>query len=207
MRCCASTACSASPRHRARVACTCSCASRPSSRSKRCAAPRSRSRARSSGGCPNRPRRAGGRSSARASSSTTTRTPATAPSPRPTRCAPLPTRASPARWRGMRCPTWSRRSCAWTPSLRACASTATPPQTSTSTPDRSTRCWSWPRATSARASATRPGRRTFASRRASRGGCSRVGRAAGLGGQRPAVRLLVVRLPIAAIPRGGGRAA
>ena len=39
------------------------------------------------------------------------------------------------------------------------------------------RCWSSPRATSARASATRPGRRTFASRRASRRACSPAARA------------------------------
>ena len=79
----------------------------PSTASPRCAAPRSRSPARSSGGCQAKRPPAGGRRSARASSSTTTRTPATAPSPRRTRCARCPTRASRARWSGRRSPTSS----------------------------------------------------------------------------------------------------
>ena len=69
-----------------------------------------RSRARSSGACPAARRAAGGRRNARACSSTTTRTRATARSPRPTRCARWPTRACRARWSGTRSPTSSRRS-------------------------------------------------------------------------------------------------
>ena len=71
---------------------------------------RSRSRARSSGACPAARPAAGGRRNARACSSTTTRTRATARSPRPTPCARCPTRACPVRWIGTRSPTSSRRS-------------------------------------------------------------------------------------------------
>ena len=62
---------------------------------------RSRSRARSSAARPTSSRRRGGRrSGARRCSSTTTRTPATARSPRPTRCAPRPDAAvsAPVTW-------------------------------------------------------------------------------------------------------------
>ena len=72
--------------HRARVATT-----------SRSAAPRSRSRARSSGARPTWRPASGGRRSATACSSTTTRTRATAPSPPATRSARPPTRASRAR--------------------------------------------------------------------------------------------------------------
>ena len=96
--------------------------------------PRSRSRGRSSGECRAGRRAAGGRRNARACSSTTTRTRATAPSPRPTRCAQCQTRACPVRLSGRRSPTSSPPSCASTRFPRGCASAATRPRTSTSTP-------------------------------------------------------------------------
>ena len=150
----------------------------PEQTSKKCAAPRSRWRARSSGGCPGAPRAAGGRRSARACSSTTTRTRATARSPRPTRCARCPTRASPARWSGTRSPTSSRPSCACetVPArLRERGDPSARDRRARRAPRR--RCSSSPRATSAKGSATRPGRRTSASRRASRRACSPAARA------------------------------
>ena len=66
-------------------------------RSPRCGAPPWRSPVRSSAACPTSPPASGGRRSATACSSTTTRTPRTARSPARTRCAPSPTRGSPRR--------------------------------------------------------------------------------------------------------------
>ena len=66
------------------------------------------SRARSNGGSPTRQPAAGGRKNARACSSTSTRTPRTARSPRPIRCAPRPTRGCPRRCTGTRSPTATR---------------------------------------------------------------------------------------------------
>ena len=73
---------SAGRRRRARAACTSTCASSGAGRSTRCAAPRSRSRARSSGARRRWRPASGGRRSATACSSTTTRTRRTARSPR-----------------------------------------------------------------------------------------------------------------------------
>ena len=94
--------------------------------SSRCAARRSRWRARSSAARPTWRRASGGRRSATACSSTTTRTRATAPSPPATRCARRRTRACRARWRGTRCPTSSRATCGSTPCRSACARSAIP---------------------------------------------------------------------------------
>ena len=63
------------------------------------------------------------------------------------------------------------------------------------------RCSSWPRATSARASATRPGRRTSASRRASRRACSRAARASANGGARVSLPLAPPLKPQLALSR------
>ena len=73
--------------------------------------------------------RSGGRRSATASSSTTTRTPATARSPRPTRSGRSPTRASPPRSSGTRSPTSTRPSFASTPCRRGSPSAAIPSAT------------------------------------------------------------------------------
>ena len=141
----------------------------------RCAAPRWRWRARSSGARRRSPRASGGRKSATASSSTTTRTPRTARSPRAYSVRPTPdarvsapldvgrgrrlrARAT-SRWR--RCRRGSPRSAIATPASIAHAVLAR------------ARCSSSRRGTSARASATRRGRRTTRSSRASRRACSR----------------------------------
>ena len=69
----------------------------------------------------------------------------------------------------------SRRAAARHRARRGCASVATRARDIDEHARLSRRrCWSWPRATSARASATRPGRRISASRRASPSVCSRV---------------------------------
>ena len=75
---------------------------------------------------------------------------------------------------GLRCPTWSRTSFVLRLSPRGCASAATRRRASTITREASTACSSWRRATSARVSVTRPGRRTSASAAASLRGCSRA---------------------------------
>ena len=106
----ASTPWRASRRPPARGGSTSTCASSPRRASKKCAARPSPWRGRSSGGCRGGPPAAGGRRNAKGCSSTTTRTPATARSPRPTRCGRCPTPASPARWSGRRSPTWIRPS-------------------------------------------------------------------------------------------------
>ena len=116
-------------------------ADRPRARLHR-GAPR-RARARAGGraeACPAARPAAGGRRSARACSSTTTRTRATARSPRPTRSARSPTRACRARWSGTRSPTSTPPSCAWTRCPRGCASAAIPRPRSTTIRERSRRC-------------------------------------------------------------------
>ena len=95
--CSPSTACAATRRRRARRASTSTSGSCPSGTRSASAAPRWRSRARSSGARPTWRRASGGRRSATACSSTTTRTRATAPSPPATRCARRRTRACRAR--------------------------------------------------------------------------------------------------------------
>ena len=75
--------------------------------SAKCAARRSRCRVRSSGACPPWPVRNGGKRSATACSSTTTRTRRTARRARHIRCARSPTRACPRRFTGTRFPTAS----------------------------------------------------------------------------------------------------
>ncbi len=141
--------------------------------STRCAARRSRSRARSSGARRSWRRASGGRRSATASSSTTTRTRRTARSPAPTRCGRRPTRASRRRSRGTR----STRASPATSRSRRCRRDSLPSATvtpaSTRIAARSTACSSSPRVTSARDRATRRGRRSTASRQASRRACSR----------------------------------
>ena len=112
---------------------------------------RSRSRARSSGACPGARRAAGGRRNARACSSTTTRTRATARSPRRTpcaRCADARVSCAAGVGRGRR--RRAGRADAADGARRACASAATRRRRSTSTPARWTRCSSSPRATSAK---------------------------------------------------------
>ena len=126
-----STACAATRRRRARRASTSTCASSRCGRASRSAAPRSRWPARWSAARPTSRRASGGRRSATACSSTTTRTRATAPSPPATRSARPPTRGSRARSPGTRCPPWSRRTCASTPCPPGCARPATRPPTST----------------------------------------------------------------------------
>ena len=102
--CSPSTAWSASRRRPARAASTSTCGSSRAGSSPRCAAPRWRWPARSSGACRSSRPASGGRRSATACSSTTTRTRATARSRRPTRCAPMPdARVSCAARRGTRC--------------------------------------------------------------------------------------------------------
>jgi bifunctional non-homologous end joining protein LigD len=108
---------------------------------------------------------------------TTTRTPATAPSRAPTRCARWPMRASRRRCAGTRSPTSIRRSCAWTPFRGASSATATRQATSTTAPGAWTRCSTSRAATRSRVSATRRGRRTSRSSPASRAACSPRGRA------------------------------
>ena len=93
---------SAGRRRRARAACTSTCASSGAGRSTRCAAPRWRWRARSSGARRRSPPASGGRKSATACSSTTTRTPRTARSPARTRCGRRRTRACRRRSPGTR---------------------------------------------------------------------------------------------------------
>ena len=75
--------------------------------SARCAARRSRCRVPSSGACPPWPVRNGGKRSATACSSTTTRTPRIGPRARRIRCARSPTPACPRRFTGTRFPTAS----------------------------------------------------------------------------------------------------
>ena len=84
---------SAGRRRRARAASTSRCASSRAGPSTRCADPRWRLPARSSVARPASRPANGGRRSATASSSTTTRTPRIGPWPAPTRCGPSPTRA------------------------------------------------------------------------------------------------------------------
>ena len=102
--------------------------------SSRCAARRSRWRARSSGARPTSRRASGGRRSATACSSTTTRTRATAPSPPATPSARRPTRACRARWSGTRCPTSSPATCGSTRCPARARDAATRRPTSTRTP-------------------------------------------------------------------------
>ena len=89
-RCSPITAWSAGRRPPARAASTSTRGSSRAGASARCAAPRWPWRARSSGARPSSPPASGGRRSGTASSSTTTRTPRTAPWPRPTRCGRVP---------------------------------------------------------------------------------------------------------------------
>ena len=96
--CWTSWAGSASRRPPAVAGCTSTSGSLHSGRSPRCGGRRSRSAGRSSAAGPTRPPPSGGRrSGASGSSSTTTRWPATGPSPAPTRCGPAPTRPPPRR--------------------------------------------------------------------------------------------------------------
>ena len=91
--------------------------------------------ARSSGAGPTSPRRSGGRRSvAGGCSSTTTRTPATAPSPPPTRCAPTPRRGCRARSGGTSSTTSSSVTSRSRPCRRATSRSATsrPPSTTSS---------------------------------------------------------------------------
>ena len=149
------------------------CASSGAGTSTRCAARRWRSRARSSGARQRSRRANGGRRSATACSSTTTRTPRTAPSPRPTRCGPRPMRAvsAPLSWDEVD-ELRARPTSRWRPCRPASRRSATGTRASTSMPDRSKPCSSCPRGTSATGWATRPGRRTTRSSAASRRGCS-----------------------------------
>ena len=89
-------------RRRARAACTSTCGSSAAGRSTRCAAPRWRWRARSSAARRRSRRASGGRKSGTACSSTTTRTPRTAPWPRAYSVRPTPTRACRRRSTGTR---------------------------------------------------------------------------------------------------------
>ena len=133
------------------------CASSRAGRSPRCGARRSRSRARSSGARRRSRPRSGGRRSATACSSTTTRTPRTAPPARRTRCARCPTRASRRRSRGTRCPTAIRRTSrvhTVPRALRRDRRSARGHRRGARA--RSRRCSSSRRATRRRASATRP---------------------------------------------------
>ena len=84
-------------------------------RSARCGWPPRPLPARSSGGCPTRQPAAGGRKSAKGCSSTSTRTPRTAPSRRPIPCGPLPTPGCRRRCVGTRSPTASPRRSPWPP--------------------------------------------------------------------------------------------
>ena len=100
---CSMTSSSSAGRRRpARAACTSTCVSNGAGTSTKCAAPRSRSRVKSSGARRRSPPASGGRRSGTACSSTTTRTPRTAPSPPRTRCGRRPTRASRRRSPGTR---------------------------------------------------------------------------------------------------------
>jgi DNA ligase D-like protein (predicted polymerase) len=115
-------------------------------------------------------RASGGRKSVRAFSSTTTRTRRTAPSPPPIRYARRRRRRCRRRSIGKRCPTASRKTLRSKTCRAATSASATGTPASTSAPDRSRHCSAY---SQAKVSATRPGRRTIGSRRASRRACSR----------------------------------
>ena len=89
-RCSRTTGWSRGRRRPAREASTSTRGSPRAGRSARCGWPPRPLPVKSSDGCPTRRPAVGGRKSARACSSTSTRTPRTAPSRRPTRCGPLP---------------------------------------------------------------------------------------------------------------------
>ena len=129
----ATSAWSAGRRRRARAACTSTCGSSRAGLSTRCGAPRWRSPAMSNGGCRRWPPASGGRKNGTASSSTTTRTPRTAPSPRPIRCAPVPMPGCRRRWPGTRSPTANPAASPWRRCRRASPRSAirTPRWTST----------------------------------------------------------------------------
>ncbi len=113
-------------------------------RSRRSAALPSRSRAKSSGARHRSPPASGGRKSVTACSSTTTRTPRTAPWPPPIRCAPSPTRGCRRRSRGTRSTTAIRRTSPSPRCRRASPTSAIAMRGSTSIPAPSRRCSSSP---------------------------------------------------------------
>ena len=188
-------------RRRATAASTSPAGSSRGGSSRSSAAPRSRSRARSSAARPSSSRRPGGRrSGARRCSSTTTRTPATARSPRPTRCGRGPTppcrRPSP----GTSCPTSRPRTSRSSRCRRASRSSATCRPRSTTPSATCGCCSSGSSATRRPASARRRIRRTSRRCRASRRACSRRAREEG---EKPS---RVSRRPDAASPRASSLA-
>ena len=143
-RCSPTTACSASRRPRDRAGSTSTSGSSRAGASPRSGGRRSRLPARSSAGRRSWRPRSGGRRSATGCSSTTTRTPAIARSPRPTRCGRSPTPASRPRSSGTRCADADPAELRLDTVPARLAERGDPAATIDEVPTRSTRCSSSP---------------------------------------------------------------